>query len=220
MPHQPLPCPPMTRPLPLPHPPLPHPPLPHPPPPRLPLPRPPPSRPPPPRRHRPIAHVPLYPDSATRHSATATGPLVTPRPPQPRPPPRPPPKTPTRSPSTPALKPHRYEMARGLLQPPCARPAARAHLGWFDGSPPFTSSCVALPSTNPTKSVPKQYNKHIKTKQQPYKNAQPTVKQPNRKTVQNRYNNPAKTPIQNAQGPQGRCENLIPPYPFPTSKHG
>ena len=44
-----VPCPPMTRPLPLPHPP----------PPCLPLPHPPLPRPPPPRRHRPAAPVPL-----------------------------------------------------------------------------------------------------------------------------------------------------------------
>ena len=75
-------------------------------------------------------------------------------------------ETPTRSPSSPALKPQ----VNGPRTPPTplCMASTRAHAGWS------TRRCVELPSTNPTKSIQNQYNNrpttHTTTVQQPYNN--------------------------------------------------
>ena len=106
-----------------------------------------------------------------RHSATATGPLVTPYLPQPRPPPRP-----HRSPYTPALKPQ----VNGPRTPPTpmcmasTRAHALAHAGWFTHWPLLCRVAQHQPNKYRSKTIQKPSNNHTTTVQQPYKNCPKT----------------------------------------------
>ena len=69
--------------------------------------------------------------------------------------------------------------------------STRAHSGWF------TRSCVALPSTNQTKSTQNQYNNHTTNAQQPHNNHTTTVQQP--------YKTGTRTPQKTAYKTHSRC---------------
>ena len=106
-----------------------------------------------------------------RHSAAATGPLVTPCLPQPRPPPKPPPLTVHPSPEAAGKWPEDTSNPHVHGQHTGTRVSTRGmvHLG---------HCCVELPSTNPTNTVQKQYKNRPTIIQQPYNNRTKTVQKP------------------------------------------